>query len=425
MLSVFASWVFINWGEQLYDKIPEYIVNKEFCSVHKCFDILSIYRISFGLAMFFAIQAVAMIGVSRTSDVRSTVQNGFWFFKLLFLVGLVTAAFFIPQGFYVYFAWLALVASVIFLFFQLVLLVDFAHSWTESWLEKYDEQEENIIWFRMLVGASVGLFLISAALIITMYSLFIRDAQCSLNTVFITIALLMSIFMTALALHPKIQERSPKSGLLQPAVVAFYMNYLVWSAIMSEPSDGPLAECNRLTAADGILSGGSQSVSMIMGVVLVITAVCYSALRTSSAHNELLGGPATGGEGTAAEYTALLTTDSIDKVADAAEGGKIQSSEDVQVQDEHVGYNYSFFHFIFCLAAMYICMLMTNWAVAGTSTPETDPMMPMMPPQQVFADRSMTSVWIKVASSWMVALLFIWSLVAPVVFPDRDFAGTG
>jgi hypothetical protein len=89
------------------------------------------------------------------------VQNGFWFFKLLFLIGLVAGAFFIPQEFYVYFAWLALVASVVFLFFQLVLLVDFAHSWTESWLEKYNEDEANVIWFRMLVGASVGLFLIS------------------------------------------------------------------------------------------------------------------------------------------------------------------------------------------------------------------------------------------------------------------------
>jgi hypothetical protein len=90
------------------------------------------------------------------------------------------------------------------------------------------------------------------------------------------------------------------------------------ACVCSEPSTGALAECNRLTAKDGILSGGSQSVSMIMGVVLVITAVCYSALRTSSAHNELLGGAATGTEGTAGEYTALLTTDSIDKVADAA-----------------------------------------------------------------------------------------------------------
>lgn len=31
------------------------------------------------------------------------------------------------------------------------------------------------------------------------------------------------------------------------------------------------------------------------------------------------------------------------------------------------------------------------------------------------------AVWIKVTSSWMGLLLFIWTLIAPVLFPDRDF----
>lgn len=34
---------------------------------------------------------------------------------------------------------------------------------------------------------------------------------------------------------------------------------------------------------------------------------------------------------------------------------------------------------------------------------------------------SSVAVWIKITSSWMGLLLFIWTLIAPVLFPDRDF----
>ena len=47
-------------------------------------------------------------------------------------------------------------------------------------------------------------------------------------------------------------------------------------------------------------------------------------------------------------------------------------------------------------------MLMTNWAIAG----HTDNA------ERAEIDRSMASVWVKVASSWLVAILFAWSLIA-------------
>jgi hypothetical protein len=38
--------------------------------------------------------------------------------------------------------------SILFVFVQLVLLVDFAHSWSESWIRKYEEGEsENKFWY--------------------------------------------------------------------------------------------------------------------------------------------------------------------------------------------------------------------------------------------------------------------------------------
>ena len=46
----------------------------------------------------------------------------------------------------------------------------------------------------------------------------------------------------------------------------------------------------------------------------------------------------------------------------------------------------------------------------------------------VFSERQKTAVdtttpqaWVKIASAWICGLLYIWTLIAPVLFPNRDF----
>ena len=75
---------------------------------------------------------------------------------------------------------------------------------------------------------------------------------------------------------------------------------------------------------------------------------------------------------------------------------------------ETVPYNYCFFHIVLALASMYIAMLMTGW---GAADQEKDVM-----------DVGWASVWVKFGALWFTAALYTWSLVAPWVFPDRDFS---
>jgi len=412
---IVSCWVFVNWGHKFVDQVPSYIIDPMFCDVHHCFGALSVYRISFGLALFHILQSLIMIGVRRSSDCRATIQNGFWLFKLLAVIGLIVGAFFIPVEFYIYYGWTALVCAVIFLFVQLVLLVDFAHSWSESWLGKYNDDPSQLIWFRLLMGSTILMYVVSLSAIIAMYVLFGSTAECSINAVFITVALLTGIALSCLAVHPRVQDRSPSSGLLQPAVVFLYMTYLIWSAIMSEPADSTqFPNCNTVLQPDGMMSvsTGANQIGQLTGALLVMVAVCYSALRTSSQHATLLGNAT-------AQESAPINAQSIDEVAAAAEGGAAptgaatSSSDDGDAKvDEPVGYNYAFFHLTFAMASMYICMLMTNWSVVNNNVTEGS---------LIAIDQSVASVWIKAASSWFVAVLFAWSLIAPVIFANRDF----
>jgi len=74
---------------------------------------------------------------------------------------------------------------------------------------------------------------------------------------------------------------------------------------------------------------------------------------------------------------------------------------------EGVAYSYSFFHFIFGLASLYVMMTLTSWYSPSSNLKELN--------------SNMASVWVKLVSSWMCILIYGWTLLAPALFPDRDF----
>ncbi|VDK26841.1 unnamed protein product, partial [Anisakis simplex] len=47
------------------------------------------------MASFFFVFMILMFGVKSSHDVRSKIQNGFWFFKYVILIALAVAFFYI------------------------------------------------------------------------------------------------------------------------------------------------------------------------------------------------------------------------------------------------------------------------------------------------------------------------------------------
>ena len=75
-----------------------------------------------------------------------------------------------------------------------------------------------------------------------------------------------------------------------------------------------------------------------------------------------------------------------------------------------VSYNWSLFHLMFALATLYVMMTLTNWYSPGAG----------LTLESVSAN--MGAVWVKIISSWLCAGIYIWTLLAPVLLPDREFA---
>jgi serine incorporator 1/3 len=64
---------------------------------------------------------------------------------------------------------------------------------------------------------------------------------------------------------------------------------------------------------------------------------------------------------------------------------------------------------IFFLASAYISMTFIGWDLEGIT------------PGEFVLDRGWVSVWVKMVSQWLVAILYTWSLIAPAILRDRQF----
>jgi hypothetical protein len=106
---------------------------------------------------------------------------------------------------------------------------------------------------------------------------------------------------------------------------------------------------------------------------------------------------------------AEMTSSGVD-MAPSSDAGMTRDAASPAHKDqdrEAVTYNYVQFYIIFALASMYTGMLMTGW---GSGRIEKD-----------LIDVGWTSVAVKITSQWIAAALYMWTLVAPIILPDREF----
>jgi hypothetical protein len=293
---------------------------------------------------------------------------------------------------------IGMIGGFLFLLIQLVLIVDFAHSWNEAWLDNYEESQ-NKGWYGALMFFTCFFFAGAIALVVVFF-IYYASGDCQLHKFFISFNLILCVIISVMSVLPKVQEANPKSGLLQASLITLYVMYLTWSSMTNNPNRA----CNpSLTKILNItVSGDPNSNSAIANIdwtsvislVIFLICVLYASIRSSS-HSSL-------GKLTLQESTHLSESKPSD-IGDGEAGRQTVWDN----EEEGVAYSYSFFHFMFVLASLYIMMTLTHWY-----KPES------VDPTKVVNEPSM---WIKIASSWVCVLLYGWTLIAPIVLTGRDF----
>uniref|UniRef100_A0A674A5N0 Serine incorporator 2 n=1 Tax=Salmo trutta TaxID=8032 RepID=A0A674A5N0_SALTR len=361
----------------------------------------SVYRMCFAMTCFFFLFSAIMVRVQSSKDPRAAIQNGFWFFKFLILVGITVGAFFIPDGtFHTVWFYFGVVGSFIFIVIQLILLIDFAHSWNKIWVGNAEEGNSKC-WFAGLLSFTFLHYALAFTSGVLFYIYYTQPNDCTEHKVFISLNLIFSVIISIVSILPKVQEAQPQSGLLQASLISLYTMYVTWSAMTNNPN----RKCNPslLSLVSNVSSSEPTPTSApgqvqwwdaqsIVGLVIFLFCTLYASIRSSSNTqvNKLMQteeGGGYGGEGKVGE-------DGVRRAVDNEEEG--------------VTYSYSFFHFHLCLASLYIMMTLTNWYQPDTTTQAMQSSMP--------------AVWVKISSSWLGLGLYLWTLLAPLMFPDRDFS---
>lgn len=366
----------------------------------------AIYRLFFALAAFFAAMSLIMIDVQSSRDCRAGLQNGFWFFKLAVLIGIAVGAFFLPAQFNIYWMYICITASLVYIVIQLILTIDFAFFVNEYLGDRY-EDTNNKCFFCLLVSITMICYGLAAALTILLFIYYTAADGCSTNKTIVTINICACLFFSCLSITKKVQQTIDQSGLLQSSIMTLYVMFITWTALSNERNK----DCNP--GIVNIIQHGTDTEKYtvnedtnvhlkpenILAIILSSVCVLYSALKNSSESNKIFGSNnnAENGGGGSGQ-------------TDAENGdGQRERGKAYDDESEETKYSYCFFHFIMCLASMYTTMCLTNW-IDPTSSPRSD----------MFYGNT-TAFWFKVASSWICILLYIWTLVAPFFCPNRDF----
>jgi hypothetical protein len=380
-------------------KIPREITHNN-CTdtvVDKLWGEQGVSRVMFSGTMFFALMGVLMIGASSSRGGRGTLQNGLWGIKILIIIAFAVGAFFIPNTFFAKsWAYVGLIGGFLWTLAQLVLIIDFAYSWADSWVSKIEEGSGFYKWATIL--SSLGMYILSFTTIILMFVFYTKpnvagaDHNCGQNKAFVAINLIAAILITMVALNGRVQEAIPNSGLLQAGVVVSYVTYYTWSAVSENDQ-----QCTPGTMKI------SEHTATVVGAMFTFAAVAYASLRTSPASTVgKLGMNNTDENG----ESRPLKSDSDDDLLESGKG-------DDEREDDEAGatlYNWCYFHLTFAMATLYLMEVMTDWgAIRDGSTAD----------QHI--GRGKASVWLKIVSAWLSAFLYIWTLAAPLCFPDREF----
>ena len=296
-------------------------------------------------------------------------------------------------------AWVARFGSPLFLLVQMIIVVDMTQAWNDDWVEKGDEDDR---WLYGLLAATLGALAGCGALVGLCFHWFApSDIDCSFNLTIISLSLVLVVVLCLTSFHPAVEHAS----LFPASAVGLYICYLGYSALMSEPRD---YACNllgkRLSTASGL--------ALAAGMAVTLVSVVYSAFRAGSNTHSFSGAWDADAEASAPPEAHAPLLDASERAPEPSEMTRrepvARAAGEGADADEPVPYCYAQFYTVFALASLYLAMLMTGWGATGQ---ELDRL-----------DVGWVSVWVKIATQWVAAAIYCWTLVAPTLFPDRVFA---
>ena len=321
-----------------------------------------VYRIMVACALYHILMAITMFRIKDENDSRLVLETGFWPLKMLLIFGLCFSFLFIPQNIIRHLFWPGIISAGIFLLLQVILLVDLACTIAEYFVSKYEETE-GAIYKWSLIGLTA---LFYGAIGVAAYWL-IKTFTETTDRIMILSNLIMTIILSGFSLLNKVQEAHAGAGIFPAAFIGTYNSFLLATALYSKKS---------------IIEESKDDILSILGAIFGLLSITYSAFSSGQDSHKL---------GISSQHSG--------------------NSTPFSKKENESPYGYSFFHLMFAMASFYVALLITQWKQAFVDEAKST----------IVIEHTKGTFWARLSMSWLLALLYIWTLFAPVLFPGRHF----
>jgi len=413
IFSVFAIFMALFGDEILWEND---LLDYEFqvCTQDSCKGNGAIYRTSFSLFVFFLVHSVVV-------HLVPSFHHLFFVIKLFCLTAVLVGTFFIPGSFfedgYVEFA---RIGSGVFLLIQIYVLIGWAWDTNDKIVEKIDQfQTENVnpdadlddqgnkrlvcLFQTLIIGGTLAVYAAVITFWVFEFQWFVYLSgakECQFEQAMLALMVVLVLILSVLP--PVVQNGS----LFTTSIVSFYLSYLTFAALEASPD----ADCNWFATH-------SDHVSMWLGFLVTICAICYTGFSVSNNFVKM----SDGGQQSARKESAK--EDSRERADDDEENGGGTSNYDDAVERSSSASSSQpadadavsekkanvTFHICMAFASIYMCMLYTGWG-----------------DDHISADakaRGVTAMVVNLVCVWVTALLYGWTVVAPKVCPSRFGGG--
>ena len=376
----------------------------------QCAGNAGVYRPTFFSFLFFICASIA-------SYLRPSLNREVWPAKYCIYLLLVLASIFMSNhpwfsGIYLH---LSRVGAMVFIIIQQIILIDLAYNWNDAWVGKADscdrlEWGSGAKWLRATIGVCAAFYVMSFVGIGLLYHYF---SGCGGNTAIITMTLLGIIAVTV------IQLSGFEGSLLTSSVISMYVVYLGYSAV----SKNPHGICNPQLARE------NNPLDICIGLTLTALSLAWTGWSWT-AEDRLSGDGvkkarslSKSGNTFRRGQDALLDLEDPFlefNDEDRPPAGLALSSND---DDDFVLSSHSTdiwkLNAILALVSCWVAMSLTGWGSIAGGLVEEEGMEihTAANPQVGKVNMAMIAV-----SQWVALSLYAWTLLAPRLFPDRDFS---
>ncbi|XP_018022661.1 probable serine incorporator [Hyalella azteca] len=408
------------------DTVQKYVMDKVMnrnavCSYigagEKCEQVLgymAVYRLGLAIMLYHLLLAALSFRVKESRGCRAAIHNGMWFYKVMLMLGLIVAIFIIPDP-YEYFirVWMyvAMVGAGLFIIIQMILLVFMVHGWADTIVRRVNDGGSPCCWYGVVMaGATMSSYGACVGATALLYYYFAWDRNCHKNQWFILVNFGACVVVSVVAACRR-GKNTLGVRLFQSSMICLYVHYLTWNALSSAPRSfqadiaAPIIGSSKWPSSFNTHSFHQRfycgpgkdemmwtdAVMPYISVIIMIVTVVSGSIGTSGPDNcNALKFP-----------DCPITGRPQQPPADDTGGQKLIRNEKFGV-----AYSYPLFHIMLALATLFMMMSLTGWY-----TPQKANL--------VTFGRSWSSVWIKMASSWLCLLIYLFSTLFPSIVPKR------